>query len=332
MLSPSDPAQPSLTAESTRVNFARYLAAETRRALQALPCEPDTPEGRDARVAAIFAAALARDPMTYAEVSYAVSAAIARTHQTAAEAQLALWQPGSAREAQLQRNAASHGRDARGWINALDRAKRDRRLDSAADPNAAAGQWCTAFIDLMQALAALPAAEPLPPPAPDPVPAARGRPAPEPDPDRPENPYEPAHKITYPPAPLPPSLAHLAGAPELEISPEKGPHAPPGYAPWEPGSHTPMWYTIHDDNLTDMQKKLRWIWADADRYCIINPREAQLIRRHGGAPPDCDFELPTPDLIHVILHDNSYNVRWVDGWQPRQVELGPESAWRRPAA
>jgi hypothetical protein len=97
---------------------------------------------------------------------------------------------------------------------------------------------------------------------------------------------------------------------------------PPGYAPWTPGCATPMWYTTHDDNLTHEQRTLRAIWSAGNGYCLRHPDRAQAIRRHQGPPPDATFEMPSADVIHVLLHDNSDNFTWADAWQPRPAATG----------
>ena len=99
-----------------------------------------------------------------------------------------------------------------------------------------------------------------------------------------------------------------------------------GYAPWEPGCSTPMWCTVIDDNLTTCA-----IWLDANEFTILRPLWAAAIRKHRGPPPCCDFELLSPDIMRVLLHDNSSNLCWADTWQPHPEQRVSHPEPRRAA-
>jgi hypothetical protein len=58
--------------------------------------------------------------------------------------------------------------------------------------------------------------------------------------------------------------------------------------------------------------------ADADRYAIIYPRRAALIRSLGGLPARCDFGPPSPELVHAIVTGTSPTLRALD--MPAEAE------------
>lgn len=317
--SPSAEPEPELSpGERARRGVWRHLAYEVRRLLQPVAGEPDTPETHAEREAAVIAIAASLNPATYAEATYAAKAAAADAHQGAVCDDLVLCRGNLYWTCRVRGQYASLGRESRGALNALLKLQRQRQCMSGdamseADAAGRAAQHC-----LTEALASLPPPQPLPPRVSAAgIPADGGRssvPGTSPAADAPPPP--PAPKITRPPAPLPPSLAHFADRPDPPASDQEGPNAPPGYAPWEPGCSTPVWYTEIDDNMTDEQHALRAVWLDANEFAIVHPLWAAAIRKHGGVPPGCDFELPSPDIMHVLLHDNSSNLRWVDTWQP----------------
>jgi hypothetical protein len=53
--------------------------------------------------------------------------------------------------------------------------------------------------------------------------------------------------------------------------------------------------------------------AEAERYAVIYPRRARLIRRLGGLPADCDFGPPEPELVHAIVTGSGPALRALDG-------------------
>jgi hypothetical protein len=52
--------------------------------------------------------------------------------------------------------------------------------------------------------------------------------------------------------------------------------------------------------------------AEADRYAIMYPRRAALIRSLGGLPARCNFGPPPPELVHVIVTGTSPILRALD--------------------
>ncbi len=300
MLDPSDPASLDPAEQSPKAVF-RFLAAAVRCSLQALPCAPDTPEAYAERDIAVTAVAASLNPLGYAEIGYAADVAAANAHRVNVLGQLAFCRGDLAATDRLQLQAARFGRDSRGALNALLKLQSYRRRLTEREAAMAEAAGRLALDGLAQGMAELPPPPPMPPPV---APQAAASPPAEPP------------KILRPPAPLPPSMAHLADAPPPEGADAEGPDAPPGYAPWEPGCDTPMWYTVIDDNMTEEQHALRSIWLDANDYTIRRPLCAAAIRKHRGPPPGFIFELPSPDIMHVLLHDNSSNFCWADTWQP----------------
>jgi flagellar hook-basal body complex protein FliE len=55
---------------------------------------------------------------------------------------------------------------------------------------------------------------------------------------------------------------------------------------------------------------------EASRYAVVHTMRAQSIRKHRGKPPDCDFELPRPELMDAIIHGTGSNLRWCDEYVP----------------
>ena len=319
--------------EQIRGKVCRYLADQVRRSLQMLPCEPDTPEAHDERDQVIIALASSLNPSSFFEMDQAAKAAVASAHQFGAIIELGVCRGDNDRTAQVRREYCSLGREGRGALNALQKLQRERRRLKPDDAATVAAADRAAFDDLTGAMETLPPLTPLPPPMPPREPAAADARAGAPPEPRLvghallASHLAPGPKITRPPAPLPPSMTHLADAPELEIPQGWGPHDPPGYAPWEPGCETPMWYTVHDDNLTEIQRQLRGIYDEADRLAVLKPQRVQLIRRHRGPPPDCDFPIPSDDVMHVLLNDNSANMTWADTWKPVPFTVAPPEAW-----
>ncbi|HVC63100.1 MAG TPA: hypothetical protein VND19_22405 [Acetobacteraceae bacterium] len=104
---------------------------------------------------------------------------------------------------------------------------------------------------------------------------AAAPPAPEPAP------------VAEPPPPMP---APAAPRPQAEPAPQ--PSAP---APVEDGE--PLFDPV----------------AEAERYAILYPRRARLIRELGGLPDDCDFGPPEPELVQAIVTGTSPALRALDG-------------------
>ena len=52
--------------------------------------------------------------------------------------------------------------------------------------------------------------------------------------------------------------------------------------------------------------------TEAERYAIIYPRRAALIRRLGGLPEDCDFGPPDDALVQAVISSTSPKLRALD--------------------
>jgi hypothetical protein len=320
-----DPSDSSLSpGERLHRNTHRYLAERIRQGLLSLPCNPETPEARADFEAAVTAVATAHNPLGYAELAYAANAAVNQAHESARQAELAEWRGDPVQTARLLAQAARHGRESRGALNALMKLQRQRERQTNDERSMADAAGRASSHGLTQAFESMPPPTPPPParPAAAAEPRTARRAAATPDPLEKTDAYAAMRKvfgvplIMRPPAPLPPSLLHLADAPAPDPALFQGPHAAPGYAPWEPGCETPMWWTLHDDNLLEEQKLLWRVWDKADRYCILMPQRAQVIRQHRGLPPDWKFEVPDDDVMFVLMHDNSSNFTWADKWRP----------------
>ena len=75
------------------------------------------------------------------------------------------------------------------------------------------------------------------------------------------------------------------------------------------------------DEWSDEEKHVNLVRWQADRYAIQHTLRVQLIRKLGGLPPNCDFEPPPPEVLEYIIHADSENMRWADGyepWKPKQ--------------
>ena len=74
------------------------------------------------------------------------------------------------------------------------------------------------------------------------------------------------------------------------------------------------------------------IWLDANEFTILRPLWAAAIRKHRGPPPCCDFETLSPDIMRVLLHDNSSNLCWADIWQPHPEQRASHADRAAPRA
>ncbi|HUN44651.1 MAG TPA: hypothetical protein VMU81_30550, partial [Acetobacteraceae bacterium] len=187
-----------------------YLASELRKRLLPLPCNPDTPEARGEREAALMAVAMSLNPETHAEAVCAIRFVAADAHQAQASAELAEWRNDPYWTGKLRAQSNSLGREASGALNALAKLQRDRLRMTEAQRDAANAAGHNMHQNLMAALQAMPP----PPPPPDPRPAAAAEPrtarraAATPDPLEKTDAYAAMRKvfgvplIMRPPAPL----------------------------------------------------------------------------------------------------------------------------------
>jgi hypothetical protein len=74
-------------------------------------------------------------------------------------------------------------------------------------------------------------------------------------------------------------------------------------------------YRDYNDWSDEVKRRDRLSW-ETGRYAVRNTMRVKLIRRLGGLPPDCDFEPPSPELLHGIIHGTRPNLRWADTSEP----------------
>jgi hypothetical protein len=84
-------------------------------------------------------------------------------------------------------------------------------------------------------------------------------------------------------------MADALGHPASEATPEPSPPPPPDPQPAE-------------EPVPDLV-------AEADRYAVIYPQRAALIRALGGLPQPCDFGPPPPELVDTIVTGTSPTLR-----------------------
>jgi hypothetical protein len=100
--------------------------------------------------------------------------------------------------------------------------------------------------------------------------------------------------------PLPPSPAPVAAQASQPMPAPVA--APPRAEPAPPSAPKPG-----DDGEPPFDPA-----AEAERYAILYPRRARLIRSLGGLPDDCDFGPPEPELVHAIVAGTSPALRALD--------------------
>jgi hypothetical protein len=171
----------------------------------------------------------------------------------------------------------------------LLRAQAVRHKRESSTPAADADAWTLhiATDRMRQGLAE--GAVPAEPPAmlmPDPLECQTQVPAPPPQVMAAEPIPAPAAQPPQPPVPATPPLAPVPA----EQSPRCGGARP----------------------LADADEPPSDLAAEAERYAIVYPRRAQLIRQHGGLPPNCDFGPPDDDLVDAIVTGTSPALRALD--------------------
>ena len=62
----------------------------------------------------------------------------------------------------------------------------------------------------------------------------------------------------------------------------------------------------------DTAKREARLEAAADRYAVVHPRRAQVIRRARGVPEGCGFGAPGPTLLRAIVSGDSQALREAD--------------------
>lgn len=277
------PAEPNPELKRQR---ALYLAAtSTLRTLLPKP-DPDTPEERDRCGGVALAKVAALVPANMVEVDLAAYhvGAMARVAACHHEAN---YTTDPKRVAQLMAQAASFGREARGYIGKLFsaqavRIKREAKPTGADD--AAFAEHCQQGM-LTAAWAALP-----------------------PEAERPA-----VVAATHAAAGVAGTAA--AGTAAAGAGAAGGAAAGSGdvvtLVP-RPKAPPPRDYS----EWSDEEKRLDRLRAEADRWTIYNTLQARRIREHGGAPPDADFEIPRPELLAAILAGKGDLFRLCDTYVP----------------
>jgi len=141
---------------------------------------------------------------------------------------------------------------------------------------------------------AAPSPEPAPVAAPSPEQESVAAPAPVPTPVAAPSPMPaPAAAPPREPAPITPPLPPM---PAPAAAPPRAQPSSPLRAPQQ----------VNDDEpFFDLA-------AEAERYAVIYPRRAELIRRLGGLPYDCNFGPPEPELVRAIVTGTSPALRELD--------------------
>jgi hypothetical protein len=108
-----------------------------------------------------------------------------------------------------------------------------------------------------------------------------------------------------------PAPAPAAAAP----APPPAAAAPAPAAAEQPPAPAPRQFVDYDDWPEEVKHKYR-VCAEADRYAIVHTMQAQLIRRLGRVPDNCDFELPEPEVLEALITGNNLNLQWCDSYVP----------------
>jgi hypothetical protein len=179
----------------------------------------------------------------------------------------------------------------------------------------------------------IPALADEPPPPPIPAPVAEAQPPPIPAPNVALPPPNPTPAAAPPPLPIPASAAEAQPTPVPASAAAQPPHTPapaaeaqpppipapaaepppppipaPAAAPPQAEPSPPPAPTLAEDGEPYLD-----LDAEADRYAIVYPRRAWLLRKLGRVPDDCDFGPPEPDLVHAIVTGTSPALRALDG-------------------
>jgi hypothetical protein len=314
--SPSTEPEPS-PAERARRNVYRHLANSLRLELRVVPCEPDTPEARSDRDTAVIEIAMSLNPQSDAEIMYAVAAVVAATAQALTTAELVLCRGDILQTGRVIAQSASLSRKSNGALNALLKLQRERQRLSSAEASQARAAGRIAEAGLNEALQALAPPAHVVPGAPAPQPAATAPQPAAPDPAAPD----PA--VAAGPTPMRDAPGDDAPGEDGLGEDGLGEDAPgdDGLGEDAPsddglGEDGPGDDGLGEDGQAPAPGHLGRIWAEAERFCAAYPDRAQAIRRHRGAPPGCGFPLPSPAVMHALLHATDGHARRADSWRP----------------
>jgi hypothetical protein len=120
-------------------------------------------------------------------------------------------------------------------------------------------------------------------------------------------PPTPAHVAAPSPPTPPPAAEHPRPTPPSAAAPAAEPSPPAAAQPQAERPRPPSAQSFVDDREPSFDPA-----AEAERYAIIYPRRARLIRRLGGLPDDCDFGPPEPELVQAIVAGTSPELRALD--------------------
>jgi hypothetical protein len=100
------------------------------------------------------------------------------------------------------------------------------------------------------------------------------------------------------------------------LPPQPVPVPVPAPSATDPAQSPPVVRWRDYDDWTDEEKRVDRLQAKASRYAILNPVRVALIRKLGGLPPDCDYEVPDDELLHEIIHGDHPNLIWAETYVP----------------
>ncbi|HEY3848965.1 MAG TPA: hypothetical protein VGL95_17820, partial [Acetobacteraceae bacterium] len=268
----------------------------------------DAPEDWDRRDRVALATLAAVVPASPAEARLAALHVAAIAHAEDCYAHAARHTDDVKVTGQLRAQAASMGREARGYMGALLRmqaARVKREAKDASRESAALTEHCVHGL-MTQALEEMPAG-PVAARAVADTAAARAAAAA----------VRAAAAVTTPPLPEAPAPSVPQPAPTAAATPAPAEAAAPVLraAPEPPPPPEKPQYRDYED-WTDEEKRQDRRDARSSRYALVHTLRAKRIRQCGGIPPDCDFEPPDPELLHDIIHGTGSNLRWADTYEP----------------
>ncbi|HET8995471.1 MAG TPA: hypothetical protein VFN42_02275 [Acetobacteraceae bacterium] len=259
----------------------------------------DTPEGYARRDAAVIEQIAQLVPASAIEAELAAKAVAGFEYWAHCLREAAPVPHDSPLHDRLTAQAARVGRDARGYLASLQRVQTMRTKREATE----AGAFRADVIEdntrstLQTVLAHPPKAQPVK--AQQPALPEAGLPCPAAVPDTDAATPQPAPLPAEPAAP-PVPLPHLTAVPRVVASPS-------------PARRRPR---THNDNGWP-----RPDWAEeAERYAIIYPERARLIRRLGRLPSPCTFGPPEKPLLRAIIAGSSPALCALDG--PEEADAG----------
>lgn len=283
---PSDIQPSSQTPDLFLVHLSRHVYMDlVHTLLTLLPPPPDpSPQALHDRNLAAIAKIADHRPINALELDFAATYVINRAQADDALRQIRNLDGDLKTYSRLQSN---YNALIRGALSAEGHLRRTQAVRRAREPdanpsNADAWAYHIALTELRRALDILAPApeEPAPPPALEPS----------------CPPLETSRLTLEPAQPMPTARQPDPPAAVIAIpvaAGRSGAVAPRGRsAPAQPAA--PPVASEQDEPSRDLV-------AEAEHYAVIYPRRADVIRRHGGLPPDCDFGPPDDDLVQAIV-------------------------------